>query len=362
MANSFIGKRCNSSLQTKLCNQNRSDMKRKYSGHLPPKQRNFSAPNFGLGARQLDKALINASLENLGGVKNNTHKARLAACRDFAKFIKEETNVKRLNLLTKNHVIQYAEDLRERFELGDNISSKTARDYLSHINVCLRQARGDNKITVLATKEMDFPPKNGIETIDRSTSKALHSQIVNQASRPVATVAQLQRNLGLRFREAALLDSQKALKEYQRAGGITIEKGTKGGQPRHIPIEYPDQIVALEEGAMLQMQTGHINATPSDTSLKAFQSHAWREVTAINSDYHSHGERKFFACQYYAQAVGVQSPVVSQIPHGKPHISYIAQRLDISFEEAKLLDNEVRYRLSELLGHHRPGICAAYIG
>ncbi|GEA49267.1 hypothetical protein VIN01S_00710 [Vibrio inusitatus NBRC 102082] len=337
-------------------------MKMKYSGHLPPTKRNFSAPNFGLGARQIDKALINASLENLGGVKNNTHKARSAACRDFALFLKQETDVKRLNAITKQEVTGYAEYLRERYECNGQFSARAARDYLSHINVCLRQARGDSKLTVLATKEMDFPPKNEIETIDRSVSEELHNQIVTQASEPVAVISQLQRAFGLRFREASLTDCEKALKEYHSTGFITVSRGTKGGQDRTIEIENSNQVSALERGANLQAQTGHVNATPVDSSFKAFQSKAWREVKSINSNYLSHGERKFFACQYYTEKMGVVPPVIAGVSHGKAHLVFAAERLGITVSEARIKDEKVRLQLSQILGHHRPGITNAYIG
>ncbi|MFA0633117.1 integrase domain-containing protein [Vibrio breoganii] len=337
-------------------------MKGRYTGHLPKGLRDFTKPNFGLGARQIDRALINASLEQLDGVKNNTHKARLPACKNFAEFLKEHTDVKRLNMVERSHVEQYGEYLRERFESESTFSASSARDYLSHINVCLAQARGDNKLKVEATKDLNFPPKSGIATEDRSVTQQQHDTIVSQGSEEQAVIAPLQRHLGLRFREAALFDSSKALREYEKSGEVTISRGTKGGQARIFEIKNKEQVQALVSGDALQQRTGHDNVIPEGERLHAFQSRMWREAKAIDETYYSHGERKFFACDYYTNHMGVAPPVVVGIAHGKAHHEYIAKTLSISLDEAKEKDRAVRLALSKLLGHHRVGITNAYLG
>ena len=50
-------------LKSYVINKKGQIMKTLYNGHLPKGLRNFTKINFGLGARQMDKALINASLE-----------------------------------------------------------------------------------------------------------------------------------------------------------------------------------------------------------------------------------------------------------------------------------------------------------
>ncbi|MEZ8967372.1 integrase domain-containing protein [Vibrio breoganii] len=337
-------------------------MKQLYKGHLPKGVRDFNKPNFGLGARQIDRALINASLEQLGGVKNNTHQARLPACRDFARFLKEETEVRRLNQVNKSHVSLYGEYLRGRFESDESFAPSSARDYLSHVNVCLAQARGDDKLKVGATRDLDYPPKTGIATVDRSTPIAQHQRIVAEVSEEVGIAVSIQRHLGLRQREASLFDCDKALAEYHRIGKVTISRGTKGGQDRSLEIEDKAQVHALELGQQLQAKTGHDNLVPEGESFKAFQSRAWREVTAIDPTYHSHGERKFFAIDFYTRKAGVEPPVVAGVEHGKAHHKHMAEKLGVSIEEAKKVDKEVRLALSRLLGHHRVGITNNYIG
>lgn len=336
-------------------------MKKCFKGVALNELRDFSKLNFGLKARQLDRALINASLEQCGGVKNNTHLSRLPACRDFANFVRAETNAKRLEHLTKHHALQYGEQLRERFECGE-ISPSTARDYLSHINKCLEQARGDSKLKVQATKELDYPPKTGIALKDGSVSESHHKQVIERVSEPVAVVCSLQRAFGLRMREGALLDCEKALKEATASAQVTIQRGTKGGQERIVPIEHPSQIAALKRGFALQKQTGHNNATPHSMSFKAFQSRAYRETKSAVETYLSHGERKHFANMQYEQKMGVLSPVRAGVPHGRAHHEYLAKTLNVSLAEAKSRDKVIRLEISKMLGHHRVGITNAYLG
>ncbi|MGR5541747.1 integrase domain-containing protein, partial [Vibrio campbellii] len=106
----------------------------KYTGHSPKWLRDFTKANYNLGSKDMAKALINASLEEQGGIKSNTHKARLPSLRLFGDFLKNETSVKRLNHVERCHVLAFGEYLRETYEVDQTTSTSTARDYLSHVN------------------------------------------------------------------------------------------------------------------------------------------------------------------------------------------------------------------------------------
>lgn len=69
----------------------------KYNGHSPKGLRDFTKANYNLGSKDMTKALNNASLEEQGGIKSNTHKTRLPSLKLFGEFLKSETTVKRLN-------------------------------------------------------------------------------------------------------------------------------------------------------------------------------------------------------------------------------------------------------------------------
>ncbi|MGL6261660.1 integrase domain-containing protein [Vibrio sp. WXL210] len=334
----------------------------KYSGHRTAGIRDFTKANYNLGSKDMTKALINASLEQQSCIKSNTHKARLPAIRLFGEFLKAETSVKRLNHIERTHVILFGESLREAYEAGTSISAVTARDYLSHVNCALAQARGDDKLRVNATKDLQFTPKNGIAKYDGSITEPQHQHLIKNASQPVSLIAQLQRHWGLRFREAALLDARKALKTLDEDGKLVVYRGTKGGQTRWIELESSHQRIVLERVANAQAECGHDSLVPKGQSFKAFQTAAWREIRAIDANYLTHGERKTYACDYYGRHVGVACPVRSGVAHGRAHHQFIANSLGISLQRAIAKDRAVRKQLSEYLGHHRVVITNSYLG
>ncbi|MGR5549176.1 integrase domain-containing protein [Vibrio sp. DNB22_12_1] len=334
---------------------------RQYMGHLPKGLRDFSKPNFNLAARKMDKALINASLEEQGGMVTNTHRARVPAIKKFIQFIEETTSVKRLNHINKQHVRSFGECLKNSAEEG-LISPATARDYLSHVNRALAQARGDERCVVNATRDLDFTPKSGIATVDQSVSEALHQKVLAKVSTEVGLVMELQRAFGFRFREGALFDASRVLKEIQQDKVPMLNLGTKGGQARALPEITDEKYQLLLRVEQFQKLVGHDSLIPPDQSFKAFQSEAWRQTKQADENYLSHGERKYWACDTYFQEMGVRCPVQACVAHGKAHYQYIANTLNISEAEAKKRDHAVRLRISKLLGHHRVTITNIYLG
>ncbi len=335
--------------------------KRNYVGHRSHSPRDFTKPNFNLGSRDMVKALINASFENQGGMVTNTHRARLPAIEQFGEFIKSNTHIKRLNDIEKQHVWRFGEYLKNLAD-EEEISYGTARDYLSHINRALAQARGDEACVVNATHDLAFPPKSGIALDDGAVKEALHAKVLAQVSLEAAFVMELQRAFGFRFREAALFDATRALKALDKWAVPMLVRGTKGGQPRALPQITESKYQLLVRVAAFQQAHHQDSLIPQHMSLKAFQSLAWRQTKAADDSYLSHGERKYFAGEYYFEQVGVRCPVQAQVAHGKAHHQYIARELNISEAKAKHLDHQARLKLSKLLGHHRMAITNAYVG
>ncbi|GAL30191.1 putative integrase [Vibrio variabilis] len=151
----------------------------------------------------MKRALIAASLENQGGVYSNTHLARIPALNQFIDFVKLHANAKKLEHIDKETVRAFGEHLKEQYESGE-LSHVTARDYLSHVNAAIAQARGDKSLVVKATKELNFAPKSGIAVKDASVSATLHNKVIRDVDTEIRLVMRLQRNYGLRFREACL--------------------------------------------------------------------------------------------------------------------------------------------------------------
>ncbi|HCZ9713836.1 TPA: integrase domain-containing protein [Vibrio parahaemolyticus] len=335
--------------------------KKNYVGHLAKTPRDFNKPNFNLGSRDMVKALINASFENQGGMVTNTHRARLPAIKHFISFIKANTNIKRLNDIKQQHVSSFGEFLKNNAD-EELLSTATARDYLSHINRALAQARGDEECVVNATRDLEFTPKSGIAIVDSSVKEALHEKVLPHVTIEVGLVMQLQRFFGLRFREAALLEASRVLEEIHKERVPMLLRGAKGGQPRPLPVDSEEKYRLLVRVATFQQSLGQDSLIPSHLSFKAFQSEAWRQTKQANTSYQSHGERKHFACETYYQLMGVRCPVQANVVHGKRHHQYIASALKINEAEAKQRDYDARLKISKLLGHHRVSITNAYLG
>lgn len=81
---------------------------------------------------------------------------------------------------------------------------------------------------------------------------------------------ELCRELGLRSKEASLIDARAALAEAQERGAITVDAGTKGGREREVPITSEAQVQALERAA--SAQGGDRSMVPEGQSWAS-----WRE-------------------------------------------------------------------------------------
>src|SRR5690606_28561802 len=72
----------------------------------------------------------------------------------------------------------------------------------------------------------DTPPMS----IDRASFGHALDALRDAGQHRGAAVAELGRELGLRSKEASLLDAGRALKEAQSRGAVTLSEGTKGGR------------------------------------------------------------------------------------------------------------------------------------
>ena len=171
-------------------------------------------------------------------------------------------------------------------------------------------------------------------------------QTVCDAGMPrAACVARLARELDVRLKEGALLDCKAALREARKLREVTIDRGTKGGKKRIIPILKSTQLAALEAAAAIQgtdaclipreqswsqFRDGEIRAARS--LLKASNISNYRELRAAN------------ACERYLDRTGCDAPV------------FQTARADPS------VDRNARLQIAKALGHGRIEITNCYIG
>ncbi|QRG81507.1 integrase domain-containing protein [Vibrio diabolicus] len=236
-------------------------------------KRNINVRNFGLRSRDATRALTTAyQLKWNGYASNATVKSAL---RSFTEHLREHYGIKDLRKVERGHVYSFACYLNERFERGE-ISASTAQNYLSPVNVALENARLDSKCRVEGVRDAGLPTSTGIATEDRSAELEVHQNTLKRVSERLRIQLELQRQLGLRLKESCLLDAKQALKQSINTQDIHIERRTKGGRPRDIPIHSQSQIKVLQRAAALQGQASSL--IPAHQSWSEYQSQVYREM------------------------------------------------------------------------------------
>jgi hypothetical protein len=264
----------------------------------------------------------------------------------FASFAKSE-GVGRMERITPQLVQEYGRGLADQVTAG-KMSPAYAQNMVSAVNTVMHQVRewksvSPTKNCQIATRShvRDTPP-HGIER--EQLGRALDA-LREAGQERGAAAADLARELGLRSKEASLLDTVKALQQAQNRAAVTISEGTKGGRVREVPITRPEQLTALSRAASIQ---GNDRALipPSQNW------HQWRQGELRNTrqtlQEHTggglHDLRAAYACERYEQLTGHAAPV---------------QGGQIQDRDA---DRHAREVISKELGHHRIEVVASYVG
>ena len=156
------------------------------------------------------------------------------------------------------------------------------------------------------------------------------------------------RAFGVRVQEILMLRPISALRDDRRS--LFISAGTKGGLPRHIPIETDEQRQLIEK-AMVYASTnpdGIVTGVPGYTlrqSLNHFY-YVLKTCGISNRDngISAHGLRHGYACRIYKHITGEAAPVMggNEVPPAR--------------------DEEARREISKRLGHSRINITNHYLG
>ena len=164
----------------------------------------------------------------------------------------------------------------------------------------------------------------------------------------VASVLELTRDLGLRFREASLLDARTALSQARALGQVNITAGTKGGRGREVDRWVPvsaSALQTLERAATLQ--DGSRNLIPPQMNYRQWRDHAYAVWRSTSTQYELsgfHDLRAAYACDRYVQLTGYLSPAVSACR-----------------QATKAADRSARQVLSQELGHGRIDVVSSYL-
>lgn len=305
--------------------------------------------NFGYG-KQMAWAGKNAIHDRYGDGHFGTQAAHGERWRQFCAYARDQ-GVRDVRQVTAKLVTAYGQSLHQQV-IDGAIAVSYAQNLLSTVNVVLEAMRKDSQIRVSPAQlvgERSHVRQTIPAGLDQERLQQAINALRNRGESRVATIAELARDLGLRFREASLLDARLALQQAEQKGVVNITEGTKGGRGHSVDRWVPVLAVptaTLQRAAELQGEGR--NLIPEGTSYAQWRDHAyhvWKQVSQDTGLKGFHDLRAAYACEHYEQLTGYPAPIVA------------GERL-----VGKETDRSARHTIATELGHGRIDVVAAYIG
>lgn len=305
--------------------------------------------NYGLGSRDMGTAgqyaLNNAA--RTGGVSFSTAATNGERWQQFAQWARDQ-GIKKMENITADTVIQYGRELAARVEAGV-LSAATAQNLVSAINGVMKIATQGGWQSISPTKGCGIQERSHVRAdapgaLDRVAYGRAVEAVREQVGERAAAVVELARELGLRSKEASLLDARAALAEARERGAVTISDGTKGGRERELVVGA-QQVAALERAA--QAQGDARSMIPADQSWAAWRAGELRDARELVQQHTGgglHDLRAAYACERYEALTGHAAPCAGG---------------EISDRD---LDHAARLAISEELGHGRIDVVSEYVG
>lgn len=267
----------------------------------------------------------------------------------------EEQGVKKMENVTPELVIGYGRHLQAQLEAGVYSSASAPKNYLSTVNCVMRLATGGQWKTVRPSKDCGIDRRRYIPKESKALPEAKHQDVRQAVDDRLSRIMDLQRVLGLRFKESCLFDAKAALKQLDKLGFITIQAGTKGGRPRRLSCDA-EMRKAIESAAEIQHGKSMI---PKEMTYIKFRQECYGQANSNEISFHP--ERHAFAQRRYRELVNAPCPLEAGWEH-KGRAEKLAEYLSISVTEAIRIDEEARLIISMELGHSRVEISNAYLG
>ncbi|WP_136066378.1 integrase domain-containing protein [Modicisalibacter radicis] len=307
------------------------------------------ANNYGLRTRDLGKAgrfAVNAVARE-GQMGYATAAAVGQRWQAFAAFAKAE-GVKRLEYVTAQLVASYGQAIATRVAAGE-LSAAYGQNLVSAINTVMGHATRGEWQSVSPTKDAGIAHRVNVRTaipdgLDRQAVTVVSDDLRSAGMANGAAIVELARDLGLRAKEASLLNAHKALQEARDTGRVTIAHGTKGGRIRTLPITSERQLATLAYASRVQgsarslVPTGQTWAKWEDGGLRQT-----REMLQEHGISRIHELRSAYAMERYQAITG----------HLPPMMGGAASRS---------ADRAARLAVAQELGHSRIAIVVNYIG
>ena len=306
--------------------------------------------NFGLGSRDMGTAgqyALNNSARD-GAVSFSTAATNGDRWQSFADWAKEE-GVKKMENVTAELVKEYGKELAEKVNSGE-MAAATAQNYVSAINSVMAIATQGDWKSVSPTKDCSISERSHVRqdapgALDRTAYSRALDAVRAEVGERAAAVVELARELGLRSKEASLLDARAALDEAKERGAITVDAGTKGGREREVPITSPAQVEALQRAATAQgADRSMIPADQSWSQWREGELREARELVQAATGGGLHDLRAAYACERYESLAGHAAPCTGAAIQDKDR------------------DAAARMAVAEELGHGRIDVVAEYVG
>ena len=315
--------------------------------------------NFGIGCRNLLRAGKMCSQQ---AEKSFSTRSTLAdRWTVFAKWLDAEYGISKMENITPDHLLAYGRYLKNRIE-QEELKPSTSQLYISAVNSILKTATAGGWKTVSPTKDCGIPKRKYLPETSKAMSHSQHDQVISEIGKlaelsdeRLVVLLNLQRTLGLRFKESVLLDAQQALRQAQRSKIVTILSGTKGGKRREVPVSVAAQ-QALEKASSLQDGRSMI---PNGMSYVKFRQESYAKAQQLQFNFHA--QRHHYAQQRYQELTGVPAPITTGVSR-KDWLIYLANFLSVDSATAETIDHKARLKLSTELGHNRLEVVSVYIG
>ena len=306
--------------------------------------------NFGLGSRDMGTAgqyALNNSARD-GAVSFSTAATNGDRWQSFANWAKDE-GVKKMENVTAELVKEYGKELAEKVNSGE-MAAATAQNYVSAINSVMAIATQGDWKSVSPTKDCGIDQRSHVRedapgALDREAVSRAVEAVRAEVGERAGAVVELCRELGLRSKEASLINARAALAEAKDRGAITVDAGTKGGREREVPITSPAQVEALQRAATAQgADRSMIPADQSWSQWREGELREARELVQAATGGGLHDLRAAYACERYESLAGHAAPCTGAAIQDKDR------------------DAAARMAVAEELGHGRIDVVAEYLG
>lgn len=261
---------------------------------------------------------------------------REANLKSFLDVMSKNLNIqiKSIENIKTNQLKEYVNYLKDQ-----NLSTRTIQNKLTHIRSALSASGREH----FANLEQNSNKSLGAAGSCRDgTHRALtmdkyvqvHAQMI-ESNKGAAAALQLQKELGLRAREA--VQSVNSLKSWEKSltegRAVSVLHGTKGGRPRLTMPTDPKKALEAVKTALAVVKDNGGALVKSQTLQGAMRSYGREcEKVGLTGEFASHSLRCMYAKERFAQhleALGDRKEALSatslDLGHGDGRGTYVAQ-------------------------------------